>query len=152
MTPQKPGGVKHLSFFSSLYELPVRSASRLKHQQRQTLGLPEGKMNIDSEEPQWRKINSVAGVVPRSRHGHRAAAIRELIIVFGGGNEGIAEHLHVYNTGELTVATGQHAGERLIFTDSLRKHVCYSYFLTFRSIVLLLLNIYSCYEGVIILH
>ncbi|XP_074553929.1 host cell factor 2 isoform X2 [Halichoeres trimaculatus] len=55
-------------------------------------------MSIDSEEPQWRKINSVAGVVPRSRHGHRAAAIRELIIVFGGGNEGIAENLHVYNT------------------------------------------------------
>ncbi|KAM4711990.1 host cell factor 2 [Anableps anableps] len=48
--------------------------------------------------PQWRKVHSVTGVVPRSRHGHRAAAIRELIIVFGGGNEGIAEDLHVYNT------------------------------------------------------
>ncbi len=56
------------------------------------------------EEPQWRKVHSVAGVVPRSRHGHRAAAIRELIIVFGGGNEGIAEYLHVYNTGKLTLA------------------------------------------------
>uniref|UniRef100_A0A3P9PP63 Host cell factor C2 n=1 Tax=Poecilia reticulata TaxID=8081 RepID=A0A3P9PP63_POERE len=43
-------------------------------------------------------VHSVTGVVPRSRHGHRAAAIRELIIVFGGGNEGIAEDLHVYNT------------------------------------------------------
>ncbi|KAI3366910.1 hypothetical protein L3Q82_009554 [Scortum barcoo] len=50
------------------------------------------------EEPRWRKVHSVTGVVPRSRHGHRAAAIRELIIVFGGGNEGIAESLHVYNT------------------------------------------------------
>ncbi|KAM4569813.1 host cell factor 2 [Odontesthes bonariensis] len=49
-------------------------------------------------EPEWRKVHSVTGVVPRSRHGHRAAAIRELIIVFGGGNEGIAEDLHVYNT------------------------------------------------------
>uniref|UniRef100_A0A4W6F4Q0 Host cell factor C2 n=1 Tax=Lates calcarifer TaxID=8187 RepID=A0A4W6F4Q0_LATCA len=48
--------------------------------------------------PQWRKVLSVTGVVPRSRHGHRAAVIRELIIVFGGGNEGIAEDLHVYNT------------------------------------------------------
>lgn len=56
------------------------------------------------EEPQWRKVHTVTGVTPRSRHGHRAAAIRELIIVFGGGNEGIAEHLHVYNTGELTLA------------------------------------------------
>ncbi|XP_034529928.1 host cell factor 2 isoform X2 [Notolabrus celidotus] len=55
-------------------------------------------MKSDSEEPQWKKIHSVAGVVPRSRHGHRAAAIRELMIVFGGGNEGISEHLHVYNT------------------------------------------------------
>ncbi|XP_038157988.1 host cell factor 2 isoform X2 [Cyprinodon tularosa] len=50
------------------------------------------------QEPRWRKVHSVTGVIPRSRHGHRAAAIRELIIVFGGGNEGIAEDLHVYNT------------------------------------------------------
>ncbi|XP_033989000.1 LOW QUALITY PROTEIN: host cell factor 2 [Trematomus bernacchii] len=55
-------------------------------------------MNTDAEEPQWRKVNSVTGVIPRSRHGHRAVAIRELIVVFGGGNEGIAEDLHVYNT------------------------------------------------------
>ncbi|XP_029351156.1 host cell factor 2 [Echeneis naucrates] len=55
-------------------------------------------MTADGEEPQWRKVHSVTGVVPRSRHGHRAAAIRELIVVFGGGNEGIAEELHVYNT------------------------------------------------------
>lgn len=26
-------------------------------------------------------------------------AIRELMIIFGGGNEGIADELHVYNTG-----------------------------------------------------
>uniref|UniRef100_A0A3Q2QVP5 Host cell factor C2 n=1 Tax=Fundulus heteroclitus TaxID=8078 RepID=A0A3Q2QVP5_FUNHE len=50
------------------------------------------------EAPRWRKVPSVTGVIPRSRHGHRAAVIRELIIVFGGGNEGIAEDLHVYNT------------------------------------------------------
>ncbi|XP_041820099.1 host cell factor 2 [Chelmon rostratus] len=55
-------------------------------------------MTPGTEEPQWRKVHSVTGVTPRSRHGHRAAAIRELIIVFGGGNEGIAEYLHVYNT------------------------------------------------------
>ncbi|XP_073337202.1 host cell factor 2 [Pagrus major] len=55
-------------------------------------------MTTGVEEPQWRKVHTVTGVTPRSRHGHRAAAIRELIIVFGGGNEGIAEHLHVYNT------------------------------------------------------
>ncbi|KAF0029426.1 hypothetical protein F2P81_018531 [Scophthalmus maximus] len=55
-------------------------------------------MTTESGEPQWRNVHSVSGVVPRSRHGHRAAAIRELIVVFGGGNEGIAEDLHVYNT------------------------------------------------------
>ncbi|CDQ75459.1 unnamed protein product [Oncorhynchus mykiss] len=49
-------------------------------------------------DPLWKKVNSFTGPIPRSRHGHRAAAIRELIIVFGGGNEGIAEELHVYNT------------------------------------------------------
>nr|XP_057933576.1 host cell factor 2 isoform X2 [Doryrhamphus excisus] len=53
---------------------------------------------MSSEEPQWRKVHSITGVIPRSRHGHRAVAIRELIVVFGGGNEGIAEDLHVYNT------------------------------------------------------
>ncbi|XP_039892805.1 host cell factor 2 isoform X1 [Simochromis diagramma] len=55
-------------------------------------------MTSSEEEPQWRKVHSVTGVIPRSRHGHRAVAIRELIVVFGGGNEGIAEDLHVYNT------------------------------------------------------
>ncbi|KAI1882154.1 hypothetical protein AGOR_G00247750 [Albula goreensis] len=51
-----------------------------------------------AEGPLWKKVQSFTGPVPRSRHGHRAVAIRELIIVFGGGNEGIAEELHVYNT------------------------------------------------------
>ncbi|KHN78710.1 Host cell factor 1 [Toxocara canis] len=32
------------------------------------------------------------------RHGHRAVAIKDLMIVFGGGNEGIVDELHVYNT------------------------------------------------------
>ncbi|XP_034019276.1 host cell factor 2 isoform X1 [Thalassophryne amazonica] len=53
---------------------------------------------MGTDEPQWKKIHYATGVIPRSRHGHRAAAIRELIVVFGGGNEGIAEDLHVYNT------------------------------------------------------
>ncbi|KAM5171973.1 host cell factor 2 [Mantella aurantiaca] len=46
----------------------------------------------------WRQVTSASGPVPHSRHGHRAVAIRELMIIFGGGNEGIAEELHVYNT------------------------------------------------------
>ncbi|KYO36444.1 host cell factor 2 [Alligator mississippiensis] len=46
----------------------------------------------------WRRVSSFTGPVPRFRHGHRAVAIRELLIIFGGGNEGIADELHVYNT------------------------------------------------------
>ncbi|XP_061770583.1 host cell factor 2 isoform X3 [Nerophis ophidion] len=53
---------------------------------------------MSREQPQWRKVHTITGVIPPSRHGHRAVAIRELIVVFGGGNEGIAEDLHVYNT------------------------------------------------------
>lgn len=49
--------------------------------------------------PLWKRVKSYAGPVPRARHGHRAVAVRELLIVFGGGNEGIATNLHVYNTG-----------------------------------------------------
>ena len=64
----------------------------------------DGTMTGVSETPLWRKVQSFSGVTPRSRHGHRAVAIRELIIIFGGGNEGIAEDLHVYNTGKLLLA------------------------------------------------
>lgn len=61
-------------------------------------------MTTATEVAQWRKLHSVSGVTPRSRHGHRAVVVRELVVVFGGGNEGIEEHLHVYNTGKLTLA------------------------------------------------
>lgn len=46
----------------------------------------------------WKKIANPAGPNPRPRHGHRAIAIKDLMIVFGGGNEGIVDELHVYNT------------------------------------------------------
>lgn len=39
-----------------------------------------------------------AGPSPRPRHGHRAIAYKDLMIVFGGGNEGIVDELHVFNT------------------------------------------------------
>ncbi|XP_065121807.1 host cell factor 2 isoform X1 [Paramisgurnus dabryanus] len=48
--------------------------------------------------PLWKRVKSYTGPIPRARHGHRAIAIRELLVVFGGGNEGIATSLHVYNT------------------------------------------------------
>src|ERR1051326_1951433 len=46
----------------------------------------------------WRKVTDTSGVQPRPRHGHRAVAIKDLMVVFGGGNEGIVDELHVYNT------------------------------------------------------
>lgn len=47
----------------------------------------------------WRKITNTTGPAPQPRHGHKAVAIKELIIIFGGGNDGIIETLHVLNTG-----------------------------------------------------
>ncbi|KAK3923784.1 Host cell factor 1 [Frankliniella fusca] len=46
----------------------------------------------------WNKVVNPSGPQPRPRHGHRAVAIRDLMIVFGGGNEGIIDELHVFNT------------------------------------------------------
>lgn len=45
----------------------------------------------------WKRVLDTSGPQPRPRHGHRAVAIKELLIVFGGGNEGIVDELHVYN-------------------------------------------------------
>ena len=47
----------------------------------------------------WRKITTTTGPSPQPRHGHKAVAIKELIIIFGGGNDGIMDTLHVLNTG-----------------------------------------------------
>ncbi|XP_011345242.1 host cell factor isoform X2 [Ooceraea biroi] len=46
----------------------------------------------------WKRIANPTGPQPRPRHGHRAVSIKDLMVVFGGGNEGIVDELHVYNT------------------------------------------------------
>ncbi|KAL4225895.1 Host cell factor 2 [Mactra antiquata] len=46
----------------------------------------------------WKRVTNTCGPGPRPRHGHRAVAIKDLMVVFGGGNEGIVDELHVYNT------------------------------------------------------
>nr|CAD7406772.1 unnamed protein product [Timema cristinae] len=46
----------------------------------------------------WKRIINPTGPQPRPRHGHRAVSIKDLMVVFGGGNEGIVDELHVYNT------------------------------------------------------
>ena len=48
----------------------------------------------------WKRVQNATGPSPRPRHGHRAVAIKDLMVVFGGGNEGIVDELHVYNTGK----------------------------------------------------
>lgn len=48
----------------------------------------------------WKRVTNTSGPGPRPRHGHRAVAIKDLMVVFGGGNEGIVDELHVYNTGK----------------------------------------------------
>lgn len=59
----------------------------------------EGKPAIPAVlQPRWKRVLGSTGPVPRPRHGHRAVAIKELMVVFGGGNEGIVDELHVYNT------------------------------------------------------
>ena len=51
----------------------------------------------------WKKITTTIGPCPRPRHGHKAIAYKDLMIVFGGGNEGIVDELHVFNTSTLKV-------------------------------------------------
>lgn len=48
----------------------------------------------------WQLVDdAAAGPTPRPRHGHRAVALKEdMMLVFGGGNEGIVDDVHVYNT------------------------------------------------------
>jgi hypothetical protein len=56
----------------------------------------------------WKKIANPAGPNPRPRHGHRAISIKDLMIVFGGGNEGIVDELHVYNTSKSYTQYSRH--------------------------------------------
>lgn len=51
----------------------------------------------------WKKVVNPSGQIPRPRHGHRAVNIKDLIIVFGGGNEGIVDELHIYNCSKYRV-------------------------------------------------
>jgi hypothetical protein len=49
---------------------------------------------------QWKRLDATIGPNPKPRHGHRAVAVKDLIIIFGGGNEGIVEDLNVFNCGK----------------------------------------------------
>ena len=58
----------------------------------------------------WKRVQNATGPNPKPRHGHRAVAIKDLMVVFGGGNEGIVDELHVYNTGEFGFYYYSHIG------------------------------------------
>lgn len=71
----------------------------------------------DSRPPlnfKWKKISTTTGPAPKPRHGHKAVAIKELIIIFGGGNDGIVDELHVLNTGKKKMA----ANIAFLFVDA----------------------------------
>ncbi|KAL4624964.1 host cell factor 2 isoform X1 [Arapaima gigas] len=103
---ERGGDARADEITGALWERGGANAGRLHQPPSPAEGLPSffaragqpGPGTMGTEGPLWRKVQSFSGPVPRSRHGHRAVAIRELLIVFGGGNEGIAEELHVYNT------------------------------------------------------
>lgn len=56
------------------------------------------KLKAIPENFKWNRILGSIGPQPRPRHGHRSVQIKELMVIFGGGNEGIIDELHVYNT------------------------------------------------------
>ena len=58
----------------------------------------------------WKRVQNATGPNPKPRHGHRAVAIKDLMVVFGGGNEGIVDELHVYNTGKSSV---RYSGDKM---------------------------------------
>ena len=55
----------------------------------------------------WKRVSATDGPSPTPRHGHKAVAIKELVIIYGGGNAGIVEELHVLNTGEYFLAEAE---------------------------------------------
>lgn len=44
----------------------------------------------------WKQVFNTTGPIPKARHGHKAVAVKDCMIVFGGGNEGILDDLYVY--------------------------------------------------------
>ena len=72
----------------------------------------------------WKRITNTTGPCPRPRHGHRAVAIKDLMVVFGGGNEGIVDELHVFNTGRCKdfVPRARQDGGLLLWFEFIWRH------------------------------
>ncbi|EDW34869.1 GL18169 [Drosophila persimilis] len=77
---------------------------QILHSERQTANDMDTEESLESNVAtnlsgfRWKRVLNPTGPQPRPRHGHRAINIKELMVVFGGGNEGIVDELHVYNT------------------------------------------------------
>lgn len=87
----------------------------------------------------WKRVTNTSGPGPRPRHGHRAVAIKDLMVVFGGGNEGIVDELHVYNTGKfyyVLLVKSIQDGRALC-------RICCCYFLHFLIVFAQVLNKFS---------
>jgi hypothetical protein len=70
----------------------------------------------------WKKVKVTVGPSPRPRHGHRAVSFKDLMIVFGGGNEGIVDELHVFNSSKLKILLKYDILTRKILIKKLQKH------------------------------
>ncbi|KAI6218192.1 Kelch repeat type 1 and Kelch repeat type 2 and Fibronectin domain containing protein [Aphelenchoides fujianensis] len=59
--------------------------------------MEEGEQVIPAK---WSRVPIPAGPQPLPRHGHKMVAIKEFLVIFGGGNEGIVNDLYVFNTND----------------------------------------------------
>lgn len=49
----------------------------------------------------WKCVINFIGFVLWLRYGYWVVVIREFMVVFGGGNEGIVDEFYVYNIGNI---------------------------------------------------
>jgi hypothetical protein len=94
---------------------------------------------MDGPVLKWKRVLNPTGPQPRPRHGHRAVSIKELMVVFGGGNEGIVDELHVYNTSKLNVLNST-------YTQLL------AYYLCIYEILFVNVNVSSPLYGALLFH
>ena len=92
----------------------------------------------------WKRVTNSTGPVPRPRHGHRAVAIRELMVVFGGGNEGIVDELHVYNTGNTQRGRVQNMAASMSFVFAPDFAMRFLWLSALAKAVLLYLDLITC--------
>lgn len=88
-----------ISFYSIFSAFKFGKWAKMYNTGSAIMSSPTGGMVGSSPMVKWKKVVNTSGPTPRPRHGHRAVSIKDLMIVFGGGNEGIVDELHVYNTG-----------------------------------------------------